>query len=87
MEIVTSWEEQGRKIGLQQGLRQEAQTLALRLLKRRFKTLSPSIEHRVNALPVAQLEELCEAVLSFENIADLHQWLAEHEGNSDSHPA
>jgi hypothetical protein len=91
MEIMTSWEKRGREIGLQEGLqrglRQEAQAVALRLLKRRFKKLSRSIERRVTALPIAHLEELCEAILGFEVIADLHQWLAEHEENADSHPA
>jgi hypothetical protein len=71
MEIVTSWMEQG----LEQGRVREALSLVERLLNRRFGSLSPSLQEAVRQLSVAQLEELAEALLDFENEADLEAWL------------
>jgi flagellar biosynthesis/type III secretory pathway protein FliH len=83
MEIVTSWMErgieQGREQGLEQGREQgrvrEALSLVERQLNRRFGSLSPSLQEAVRQLSVAQLEELAEALLDFENEADLEAWL------------
>jgi predicted transposase/invertase (TIGR01784 family) len=87
MQIVTTWEQKGRAIGLQEGLQQglqqglqkEALALALRLLKRRFTKLSRATERRIAALSLGQLEALCEAVLDFQEAKQLQQWLAQQE--------
>ncbi len=50
------------------------QTLVLRLLSRRVGSISPEIEAKIRALPLARLEEL----LDFSQIADLMAWLDKH---------
>jgi flagellar biosynthesis/type III secretory pathway protein FliH len=83
MEIVTSWMErgieQGREQGLEQGREQGIAEVVERLLNRRFGSLSPSLQEAVRRLSVAQLEELAEALLDFENEADLEAWLNQRE--------
>jgi hypothetical protein len=56
----------------------EAKGLILRLLKRRVGNMSLEIESRVDALPLAQLEELGEALLDFARMEDLIDWLGTH---------
>jgi predicted transposase YdaD len=58
-----------------EGKVEEGQTLILRLLKRRVGNLSIALETRVKALPLAQLEELGEALLDFSQMNDLVAWL------------
>jgi predicted transposase YdaD len=61
----------------------EAQSLILRLLKRRVGNISIAdadgkpcdLESRIKTLPLAQLEELGEALLDFSQMADLVAWL------------
>ena len=67
MEIVTSWELQGRQ--------QEALSLILRLLNRRLGGIAPDLEAKIRSLSVEKLEELGEALLDFSNVADLVNWL------------
>lgn len=79
MEIVTSWMEEGIRQGIQQGQaegsQREAQSFALRLLRRKFGEIASELEHQVRALSVTQLEELGEATLDFSTIADVVTWL------------
>ncbi len=83
MEIVTSWMErgieQGREQGLEQGREQGITEVVERLLNRRFGSLSPSLQESVRQLSVAQLEELAEALLDFEDESDLEAWLNQQE--------
>ena len=83
MEIVTSWMERGIEQGLEQGREQGREQgiaeVVERLLNRRFGSLSPSLQEAVRQLSVAQLEELAEALLDFENEADLEAWLNQRE--------
>jgi predicted transposase/invertase (TIGR01784 family) len=53
----------------------EAQSLILRLLKRRTGNISIDLEARIKTLPLTQLEELGEALLDFSQMADLVAWL------------
>jgi len=78
MEIVTSWMEQGIQRGLQQGKQQEAVALIMRQLTRRFGTLTPQLQERIQNLPVTQLEDLGEALLDFTTAADLDAWLGQN---------
>jgi hypothetical protein len=49
--------------------------LIRRRLIRLVGELSPELGARVDALPLAQLENLGEALLDFEAMADLESWL------------
>jgi len=62
--------------GLEQGLQREVQ-LVLRLLERWVGRLSDQYRSVVLGLLVSQLEDLGEALLDFEGVADLEDWLAE----------
>jgi len=55
--------------------RQREVALVLRLLRRRFGTLTPAQETRIQALSVTELEALGEALLDFQTAADLTAWL------------
>jgi predicted transposase/invertase (TIGR01784 family) len=57
------------------GRQEEAQGLILRLLKRRVGNISIDLEARIKTLPLAQLEELGEALLDFSQMTDLVAWL------------
>jgi predicted transposase YdaD len=54
--------------------------VALRLLNRRCGPLSETTTARIQALPLAQLEALTEALLDFNGPADLAAWLVQHGG-------
>lgn len=71
-------EEKGRLEGEQTGALKEAQTLILRQLTRRIGDVAPEAQSQVQALSLAQLESLGEALLDFAEAGDLVQWL---EGN------
>jgi predicted transposase YdaD len=67
--------EQGLEQGLEEGRRREARVLALRLLERRCGPLSATTSGRIEALSLAQLEELALASLDFRSAEDLQAWL------------
>jgi hypothetical protein len=71
LKIVTSWMEEGIEKGLQQG----EEKIVLKLLRRRCGLLPETTEARIHGLDVLQLEELAEALLDFESIADVETWL------------
>ncbi len=77
MKIVTSWMREGIEQGLQQGREQEALSLIMRMLKRRFGSLTPQLHSRIASLSVTQLEDLGEALLDFTAVSDLETWLGE----------
>ncbi|WP_287724496.1 DUF4351 domain-containing protein, partial [Microcystis sp. M018S1] len=52
--------------------------LVLRLLNRRLGQVTTSVEKQVRQLSVEQLEDLGEALLDFENEADLLHWLSQN---------
>jgi predicted transposase/invertase (TIGR01784 family) len=61
--------------GSVRGRQEEAQSLILRQLKRRLGNVSIDLESQIKTLPLAQLEELGEALLDFTNLTDLEAWL------------
>ncbi len=67
MEIVTSWQLEGRQEGKLE--------LVMRLLNRKVGTLTPELEERIRQLSTTQLEDLAEALLDFTNVGDLVAWL------------
>ena len=58
-------------MGRQQGLKQ----FAVKLLMRKFGKVTLKTVKRIEKLSAEQLEELAEAVLDFEKVADLDVWL------------
>ena len=64
--------------GLEQGLEQEGRSLVLRLLNRRFGELPDNLHGSIATLPLAEIENLAEALLDFTTLADLQTWLAQH---------
>jgi len=75
MKIVTSWMEEG----IQQGRREEALSLALRLLGRRVGGLDQTVEKQIRQLSLAELEDISEALLDFSQASDVIVWLQTHE--------
>ncbi len=82
MEITTSWHlagrAEGRTEGRVEGRTEGKETLVLRLLRRRFGTVSPDITARLDHFSPEQLDDLGEALLDFGTVADLEQWLSRH---------
>jgi hypothetical protein len=50
-----------------------------RLLQRRFGPLAPEQQARLQAMPLAELEALADALLDFQTAADITAWLAQHQ--------
>jgi predicted transposase/invertase (TIGR01784 family) len=75
MQIVTSWTQQGIEQGIEQGVEQGERAIILRQLTRRFVELPDSLRSQVEALPLAQIEALGDALLDFQAVADLAAWL------------
>jgi predicted transposase YdaD len=67
----------GRQEGRQEGLQQEV-NLILRLLTHRCGEISIEQQNQVRSLPIASLETLGEALLDFQGITDLENWLREN---------
>ena len=63
--------QEGRQEGRQEG---EA-AFALCLLSKRFETLDPALETRIQALSVPQLEALANSLLDFSELSDFLAWL------------
>ena len=68
----------GEKKGLQQGVQQGEANLTIRLLKRRCGNLTAIQEEKVRSLSISQLESLGEALLDFQNMSDLENWLQDN---------
>ena len=72
-EILTEGLQKGHQEGRQEG----ELLLVLRLLTRRFGLLSEQRTEQIRQLSVLQLEDLGEALLDFESMTDLEQYLFE----------
>ena len=70
--------QEGIKEGVQQGEAREARKVATRQLERRFGKLPRTISRDIEALPVARLEALCDALLDFQSKDELAHWLEKH---------
>jgi len=62
----------------QEGRQEGEQSLILRQLTRRIGEVAPEMRLQVQALSLAQLEALGEALLDFSEPADLDEWLRTH---------
>jgi len=61
------------------GQQAEAASMILRQLQRRCGTLSTDQQTQIQALPLAELEALAEALLDFQGAADLTAWLCQRQ--------
>ena len=73
-EIIVEGLQEGRQKGLQEG---EA-NLVIRQLRRRLGELPESQCSQIKSFPVSQLEDLGEALLDFQSIDDLDDWLQKY---------
>lgn len=60
--------------GLEQGRKQEAINLVVRILTKRFGNLTEEMRSSISGLPLTTIEDLSEALLDFNNLADLQTW-------------
>ena len=65
----------GRREGEQQGVQQGESNMIIRQLTRRFGNLNSNQVKKVRSLSLPQLESLGEALLDFNNLSDLENWL------------
>lgn len=71
-EILAEGEQRGRQEGRQEGER----SLILRLLNRRVGELPQQVCEKIETLSIEQLENLGEALLDFQTLADLETWFS-----------
>ena len=65
-----------------QDIRQEeALSLVRRQLKRKLGAISDTLQVKIQALSLVQLEEFAEALLDFTSVEDISQWLRETRQN------
>ncbi|MCL1494214.1 MAG: Rpn family recombination-promoting nuclease/putative transposase [Pseudanabaena sp. Salubria-1] len=78
-EILQEGRQEGRQEGLKKGeingRKQGLVSVILRLLMHKFGNVSPKIQTRFARLKISRLENLAEAILDFESLADLEAWL------------
>ncbi len=67
--------QQGVQQGIQQGRQQGEAYLLLRQLQRRFGEIPQNFEETIRKLPVERLEDLGLALLDFDTLTDLDNWL------------
>ncbi len=77
-EIYQEIQREIREEALQEGRQEEGATLVLRQLARRLGQITPEVREQIQQLPLAQLEELGEALLDFDSMQDLTAWLQTH---------
>ncbi len=69
----------GERIGYERGIQEGEQAIILRLLHRQVGELSPQVQDCIQSLSLNQLEALGEALLDFNAMADLLNWLRVNE--------
>ena len=71
----------GIQQGVEQGIQQGIQQNVIRLLRKKVSDLPSDLLTRVMGLPINTLQDLSEALLDFNSIEDLINWL-EKEGKA-----
>jgi predicted transposase/invertase (TIGR01784 family) len=74
-EIKAEAEQKGLEKGRQEGRQEEAANLILRMLTKRFGLLAGDVQGSVTALSLENLEELSEALLDFDSLGELSEWI------------
>jgi predicted transposase YdaD len=72
---------EGRMEGLIEGRQEEAQTLLLKMIGKRFGEVSDSLKSKLLDLTLVQTEELALTFYQLEDQADLTRWLKKHTAN------
>jgi len=67
--------QQGKQEGKQEGEQFGKASVLIRLLSRRFGTISPTVEQQICSLSIPELEELTDAQFDFTTSEDLIAWL------------
>ena len=67
--------QQDRQLAMEQGRQIEGVSLILRQLTRRMGAIPADLVEQIRQLPIETLENLGEALLDFQNEADLVNWL------------
>jgi flagellar biosynthesis/type III secretory pathway protein FliH len=67
--------QEGVQQGIQQGRQQGEAYLLLRQLQRRFGEIPQNLQETIRNLPVERLEDLGLALLDFNTLTDLENWL------------
>ena len=79
-ELTTSWMRQGIERGIQIGEARDRRMVAMRIttrqLRHRFGAALVGQEQMLENLSLAQLRDLAEALLDFQDTGDLVEWLA-----------
>jgi predicted transposase YdaD len=75
-EILAEGEQRGEERGEQRGRQEGERSLILRQLTRRVGELPQQVLERIETLSLEQLENLGEALLDFQAIADLETWFS-----------
>jgi predicted transposase/invertase (TIGR01784 family) len=70
--------QKGRQEGRQEGQRNEARSLLLRQLSKKFGTLGDRYQTQISNLALEQMEALSEALLDFAIVNDLDRWLQDN---------
>jgi predicted transposase YdaD len=65
------------RMGIEQGRKEGERSLIFRLLARRVGVVPERLTDRIEQLPIAQLEDLAEALLDFTQLNDLVDWLGD----------
>lgn len=85
MLLSNPWIEMGEERGEARGEARGVQKLALRHLKRKVGEISETLEGQIRLLPLEKVEELDDAVFSFQSITDLENWLKKNTSDSLDH--
>jgi flagellar biosynthesis/type III secretory pathway protein FliH len=78
MQITTSWMERGIEQGIERGIEQGVErekAFILRQLKRKLGKLNQQLEADIIKLNIDDIEALGEALLDFNTVEDLTNWL------------
>ncbi|MCG9890738.1 MAG: DUF4351 domain-containing protein [Thermosynechococcaceae cyanobacterium MS004] len=71
--------QEGETKGKLEGKSEEALSLVLRQLSRRFGSISPNSQAQIQALSLPQIEALSDALLDFSSSDDLTLWLQDNQ--------
>jgi predicted transposase YdaD len=76
MQYTNEWIERGRTEGLTKGREEGRREVLLLQLRRRLGSLPAEFIDRMDHLSVSQLDDLADALLDFQTLADAQSWLA-----------
>ncbi len=73
--FIQEWMEEGREEGREEGAHTSLVSIALLQLRYKLGELDEASAGQINALSNRLLEDLCIALIEFQSLADLQQWL------------